>query len=157
MAQLVNDHVFMLNTRKENLIIGAKEVEEIYGVPPSQIIDLLSMTGDASDNVPGLPGIGPKTAVALLKEHGSLDALLAHPEKIAGEKKRVIIEENKDKALLSRRLVTIDLSVEIPQNPSFYALKSPDISKLKAFYSSMNFNTLLKELETTDAEGDRLR
>ncbi|MEI8125352.1 MAG: DNA polymerase I, partial [Parachlamydiaceae bacterium] len=150
MAQLVNDHVFMLNTRKENLIIGAKEVEEIYGVPPSQIIDLLSMTGDASDNVPGLPGIGPKTAVALLKEHGSLDALLAHPEKIAGEKKRVIIEENKDKALLSRRLVTIDLSVEIPQNPSFYALKSPDISKLKAFYSSMNFNTLLKELETTD-------
>ena len=149
MAQLVNHNVFMLNTRKDNLMIGSKEVEEIYGVPPSQIIDWLAMTGDASDNVPGLPGIGPKTAIALLQEFGSLDALLEHPEKLPAGKKRTVIEEYKDKALLSRRLVTIDCSVDIPHDIDFYQLKSPDVARLKAFYSEMNFNSLLKELETT--------
>lgn len=149
MSQLVNDRILMLNTRKDNLIIGPKEVEEIYGAPPSKMIDLLAMTGDTSDNIPGIPGIGPKTASALLQQFGSLDEMLAHPEKIAGDKKREAVVQNADKALLSRQLVTIDLSVKIPHDTDFYKLKSPDIEPLKAFYTDKNFNSLLKELEIT--------
>jgi len=146
LCQLVNDQILMLNTRKDNQISGPAEVEQIYGVLPSQMIDLLAMIGDSSDNVPGLPGIGPKTAASLLKEFGSLDNLLAHPEKIS-EKKRAIIVDNADKALLSRRLVTIDLSVSVPHGDDFYRLKPPQFSLLQSFYSKMNFNSLLKELD----------
>lgn len=147
LGQLVNDRIFMLNTRKDNQVVGAKEVEEIYGVPPGQIIDLLSLIGDASDNVPGVMGIGPKTASALLKQFGSLDQLLANAEQIAGDKKRSAIIENKDKALISRQLVTLDLDVNIPNAEDFYQFKALDLDRLKVFYSSMNFNSLIKELE----------
>lgn len=146
MCQLVNAHIHLLNTRKDNLIIGPAQVEEIHGVPPEQMIDLLAMTGDASDNIPGLPGVGPKTAVALLKQFGSLDNLLAHPEQITSEKRRASILENADKALLSRRLVIIDQYVDIPHEPEFYQLRSHDDTGLKAFYSQMGFHSLLKEL-----------
>lgn len=149
LAQLVNDQIFMLNTRKDNQIIGIKEVKETYGVPPELIIDFLSLTGDTSDNVPGVAGIGPKTASALLQEFGSLDQILASPEKIVGEKKRIAITENREKALLSRRLVTLDPTVNIPQEEEFYHLKTANTDQLKTFYSGMNFNSLIKELETT--------
>lgn len=149
LAQLVNEHVFMLNTRKDNQIIGTKEVEEIYGVPPKQIIDLLSLTGDTSDNIPGVAGIGPKTASALLKEFGSLDELLANTDKINGEKKKLTLIENREKALLSRRLVSLDLNVNIPNADDFYRIKTLELDRLKTFYSGMNFNSLIKELEIT--------
>lgn len=149
LCQLVNNHIRLLNTRKENQIVGPEEVEKLYGVPPSLMIDLLAMIGDASDNVPGIPGIGPKTAAALLKQFGSLDSILTHPQEIAGEKKRAIVIENVDKALLSRRLVTIDLSVNIPHDSHFYKLKNPDIQHLKSFYAKMSFNSLLKEVEVS--------
>lgn len=150
MSQLVDERIFMLNTRKENQIIGIKEVEEIYGAHPTKMIDLLAMTGDTSDNVPGIPGIGPKTASALLQQFGSLDEMLAHPEKITGDKKRDLVIEHAEKARLSRRLVTIDLSVNIPITADYYKLKSPDTHRLKAFYSDKNFNSLIKELETSN-------
>ncbi len=148
MCQIVNDHIFLLNTRKENLIIDAAQVEEIHGVPPSQIIDLLAMTGDASDNIPGLPGIGPKTAVAFLKQFGSLDNLLLHTDQVAGEKKQAAVRDNADKALLSRRLVTLDLAVPIPTTTDFYQLQKPNLNELRSFYTKMNFNSLIKELES---------
>lgn len=145
MCQLVNARIHLLNTRKDNLVIGPAQVEEIHGVPPEKMVDLLAMIGDASDNVPGLPGIGPKTAIALLKQFGSLDNLLAHPEEIASEKRRASILENAGKALLSRRLVEIDQHVDIPHKMNYYQLKSPDQAGLKAFYSQMSFHSLLKE------------
>lgn len=148
LAQLVNERIFMLNTRKENQIIGVKEVEEIYGVLPTQIIDLLSLTGDSSDNIPGVAGIGPKTASTLLKEFGSLDALLANTDKIQGKKQQTLIE-NKDKALLSRQLVSLHLDVNIPNDEDFYRIKTLELDRLKTFYSGMNFNSLIKELEIT--------
>jgi len=152
LCQLVNDNVFILNTHKDNLILGKKEVEEVYGVPPEKIIDLLAIMGDSSDNIPGLPGFGPKTAVSLLKEFGSLDNILAHPEKIPGKKKQETIIQEGDKAKLSRELVILDTEVEIPQTESFYALKESEGSKLKAFYAYMNFNTLVKEFEQEKGE-----
>lgn len=148
MCQLVQDHIVMLNTRKDNLIIGPKEVEEIHGVPPEKMIDLLAMTGDASDNVPGIPGIGPKTAAALLQQFGSLDNLLSRTAEVSGDKKRQAIVENTEKALISRKLVTIDLHVPIPTDTDFYRLKQPDLPHLKNFYSKMNFNSLIKEIDS---------
>lgn len=148
MCQLVSQNIHILNTRKDNLIIGPEQVEEIHGVPPEKMIDLLAMIGDASDNVPGLPGIGPKTAIALLKQFGSLDNLLSHPEDISSEKRRVSIIENADKAILSRQLVQIDLNVTIPTETDYYKIKASNEADLKSFYSQMSFHSLLKELST---------
>ena len=87
-CQLIGDQVFVLNTFKNNLVLDKKGVVENFGVPPNQFIDLLSLAGDSSDNVPGLPGIGLKTGAKLLKDFGSLDNILANPEKVAGAKKQ---------------------------------------------------------------------
>jgi len=146
MAQLVDEHVFILNTHKDNLILDPKLVEETFGVPPHLIIDLLAMIGDASDNVPGVPGIGPKTAISLLQEFGSLDAILNHPDKLAGKKKEVFLK-HADDARLSRALVTLNLAVEFPKDQAFFKIRSPSYDDLKAFYSSMNFNSLIRELQ----------
>lgn len=148
MCQLVNENIFILNSYKDNLILGAKEVEENFGVRPEQIVDFLSITGDASDNIPGLSGFGPKTAAALLKEHGSLEYLLAHPEVVPG-KKREILENEKDNALISRKLVTLKTDVQVPTNESFYRRGHAERHALREFYQKMNFNSLLKELETS--------
>ncbi len=147
MAQLVHNGVKLLNTHKENLILGEKEVEEVYGVPPRQIVDFLSMTGDASDNVPGLPGFGPKTAIALLKEFDTLDNILDNPDKVPGKKKQDTIREDREKALISRQLVTIDTAVEIPHDTAFYLIGEGEYEGLKEFYTEKTFNSLLKELE----------
>ena len=146
MCQLVNDKVFILNTHKENLILGEKEIVENYGVLPSQIVDWLSITGDTSDNIPGLPGFGPKTASSLLQQYGSLDYILEHPETVSGKKREIILEKADD-ARLSRKLVLLNTEVEFPKTPEFFELKSPDFENLRKFYASMNFSSLSKELE----------
>lgn len=146
MYQLVNHHIKILNTYKDNQILGEEEVEQIYGVPPAKMIDLLALTGDTSDNVPGVPGFGPKTAASLLQQFGSLNYILEHPEVLPDKKKDIIIN-NRDKALISQQLVTLDTEVEIPHDNAFYQLKTPNSEKLRTFYANMSFNTLLKELE----------
>jgi DNA polymerase-1 len=146
LAQMVDDHVFLLNTHKENLLLDKEKVEEVYGVNPKQIIDLLSITGDASDNIPGLPGFGAKTAIALLKEFGSLDEILKNPEKVPGKKKQDTLIQEGDKAILSRQLVTINTDVDFPKEADFFLIKQPDRDNLNKFYTKMNFNSLIKEM-----------
>lgn len=147
MCQLVNERIFILNTFKDNLIMGAKEIEEAFGVPPKKIIDFLAITGDTSDNIPGLPGFGPKTAAALLKEFDSLEDILNNPEKVAGKKKQETIIQEREKAILSRRLVTVMTDVAIPDEENFYLLGPLNKESLKEFYASKNFNSLIKELD----------
>jgi DNA polymerase I len=147
-CQLVSDKIFILNTHKDNLILNAQEVEKIYGVPPHKMIDYLAILGDSSDNIPGLPGFGPKTAAELLKSFDSLDYILEHPTEVPGLKKQEVLIKEKQLALLSRKLVTIDLQVEIPKENEFYLLKNPTKQSLKEFYKKMNFNQLIKELES---------
>jgi DNA polymerase-1 len=149
MLQVVDSHIHILNTHKDNLISGPKEVEKNFGVTPSQIVDLLAIVGDTSDNVPGIPGFGPKTAAALLKQFGSLEYILDHPEELP-EKKREVIIQNRDNARISRRLVTLDTHVHIPHQVDYYSLKPADAAKLKAFFLSMNFNSLIKEIESPE-------
>lgn len=147
MCQLVNNKIFILNTHKENLILNPEGVEKQFGVPPQKMIDYLAIVGDASDNVPGLPGFGPKTACELLQKLGSLDYILAHPQEVPGTKKQETIVQFRDQALLSRQLVTIDLSVEFPKETDFFLLKQPDLENLKSFYMDLNLASLVKELE----------
>lgn len=155
MCQLVNDKVLMLNTFKDNSIMGPKEVEKQFGIPPHLMIDFLSMTGDASDNVPGLPGFGPKTAAELLNKFGSLDYILDHPTEVPGSKKQEAIIQNRGKALISRDLVTIDTSVPFPKENDFFKLASPDVPALKEFYAQLDFSSLTKELDQLESKEKR--
>lgn len=155
LSQLVGDHVFLLNVHKEMLKMDREKVKEVYGVYPEQIVDLLALMGDASDNIPGVEGVGPKTAVTLLQEFGTLEQLLAHTHNLS-EKRRALIETGKENALLSRELATIHVGVEIPTDLDFYRLKEPDLEKLKEFYHEMRFMSLLKELHLPEPKSGPL-
>jgi DNA polymerase-1 len=148
MCQLVNDKILVLNTHKENQFLTPKEVEQQFGIPPHQMVDFLAMTGDASDNIPGLPGFGPKTAAKLLQSFGTLDYLLDHPMEIPGKKQQEVLLQEREKALLSRRLVMIDTDVPIPTDPTFYKKTEPSFASLKEFLASMNFSSLIREMES---------
>lgn len=147
MAQLVTDRILLLNTHKENLISGPKEVEQIYGVSPEKMIDFLAIIGDSSDNIPGFSGFGPKTACALLNEFGTLENIFNHVDKLP-VKKREIVEREKQQVLLSQKLVTVNTAVDFPKDPDFFKIKTPDIVKLKEFYQNMSFHSLIRELES---------
>lgn len=147
-CQLVDNRIVILNTHKDNQIIDVKEVENIYGISPKQMTDYLAIIGDTSDNVPGIPGIGPKTATELLRNFGTLEYILEHPNEIPGAKKQEAIVNSNGIALLSKQLVALDLNVEVPKQFEFYSLTDPNIQALKTFYQEMNFNSLLKELES---------
>lgn len=155
LCQLVSDHTFVLNVHKNNLLMDRDEVKKKFDVFPEQIIDYLAMMGDASDNIPGLPGIGPKTAAALLNEFDSLDNTFANTDKIKG-KKREVFEEGNDIAILSRKLATIQLDIPFPKEDEFFRLKEPALEKIKAFYQEMHFLTLLKELQIPEQKSGEL-
>jgi len=158
LMQLINKDIFMLQPHKENLLVDAEKVKELFGVRPDQMLDLLAMMGDASDNIPGLEGFGPKTAAALLQEFGTLDNILAHPERVKGEKKQETLQTQKHVALMSRELATLDTRIEIPQTVEAYRLKEPDRHKLIDFFHQMKFNTLIRELGTpVEKEGEGKR
>ena len=155
MCQMVGEKIFILNSFKENQILGAMEVQQQFGVAPSQMIDFLAMTGDASDNVPGLTGFGPKTAADLLRQFNTLDYILEHPTEISGKKKQETLLQEREKVLLSRRLVTINTEVLFPKEEEFFKLTNPPLEPLREFYSYMNFSSLLRELEVNAAPGQK--
>lgn len=154
LCQLIDDKIFMIQLHKDNLVVDKKKVEEIYGITPQQMIDYLAIVGDASDNIPGLEGFGPKTAASLLQEFGTLDAILSHPEKVSGAKKQETIRQGKEIALLSRRLATIHRQVDFPKDETFFQIKAPQMEPLREFYQEMNFLSLLKEMEVKGAKTD---
>ncbi len=147
MCQLVTDRIFILNSFKDNKISGPQDVEQQFGVTPRQMIDFLAITGDASDNVPGLSGFGPKTAADLLKQFGTLDYILEHPAEVPGRKKQETLVQEREKVLLSRFLVTINIQVPFTKEEAFFKLGQPALTPLREFYNYMNFSTLLRELE----------
>jgi len=155
LTQIVTDQILILNSFKENAILGPREVEEQYGVFPHQMIDFLAITGDASDNIPGLSGFGPKTAADLLKKFGTLDYILSHPMDIPGKKKQETLVAEKEKVLLGRRLVTIDTTIPFPKEISFFAIQTPFYERLREFYTYMNFSSLLREIEIHRKEEEK--
>lgn len=156
LCQLVSDHVFILNTHKNNLILDKQKVKEIFDVRPDQIVDLLAMMGDSADNIPGIPGFGPKTATKLLHEYGSLKELLDKVDTLENKKKQETIKTHREIALLSQQLASLNFNVPIPQDKQFFAVKSPKEEELIAFYKEMGFNALLKDLKPSTAQAPSL-
>ncbi len=156
MAQLVNDHVMLINTMTDTLLDDAGVVEK-YGVRPEQMIDLLSLMGDSSDNIPGLPKVGEKTALAMLQGMDSIDAMLADPEQVATLEFRGAktmpdkLREHKDILLLSRDLATIKLDVALAFHPDELMITEPDDDALLALYQQCEFRRWLAELKAHGA------
>ena len=147
-GQLVTNHVFMYRPRHTGgfELMGPKEVCEKYGLQhQDQVIDLLGLMGDASDNIPGCKGVGEKTAVALLQQFGSIDNMLAHTDEIKGAL-RTKVETQVDDIKFSRFLATIRTDVPIALDEQQLAKKEPNIEALSALYRELEFNTLLKKL-----------
>ncbi|MCP4706566.1 MAG: DNA polymerase I, partial [candidate division Zixibacteria bacterium] len=148
MFQLVSDRVKIHNpgnAKKPTEKLDAEGVEKKFGVPPHKVIDKLALMGDASDHVPGIPGIGPKTALNLLDEFGSFDNILDSANKIKAKGTRKKVEENKDKALISRKLVTIDRNVSMPNSIESLKIEKPDFEKAKKLFMELEFRGLLDE------------
>ena len=147
-GQLVSDHIFMYRPRHTGgfELMGPKEVCDKYGLQnQSQVIDLLGLMGDASDNIPGCKGVGEKTAVALLQQFGSIDTMLAHTDEIKGAL-RTKVESQTEEIKFSRFLATIRTDVPIALDETLLAKKEPDIEALSALYRELEFNTLLRKL-----------
>src|SRR4030081_286012 len=145
LMQLVNDCVTMYDTMKDRRT-GPGEVIEKFGVPPEKVIEVQSLIGDSTDNVPGVPGIGVKTAAQLITEYGDLETLLARAGEIKQEKRRQSLIDNADKARLSKRLVTLDQNVALDVPVGDLAVHDPDYKKLVAFLKAMEFNTLTRRV-----------
>ncbi|MBI0004479.1 DNA polymerase I [Bartonella sp. M0177] len=152
LMQLVNQQVGMYDGMKDRPI-GIKEVIEKWGVPPEKMIDLQSLTGDSTDNVPGVPGIGPKTAAQLLDEFGDLDTLLAHAGDIKQQKRRENIIEFADQARLARQLVTLKTDVPLETGLDGLLLEPTDGPRLIGFLKAMEFNSLTRRVaEATNCD-----
>ncbi len=146
LMQLVGGSVRMLDPMK-NRLIGVDEVIEKFGVSPAQVVDVQALAGDASDNVPGVPGIGIKTAAELIQTYGTLENLLAHASEIKQNKRRETLLTHSENALLSKRLVSLDDKVQMDETLESFAVKPFRLEKALAFLKEQSFNALIHRLE----------
>ena len=151
LAQLVDDRIKLVRPAGRGSsggveVLDVDGVRERFGVDPNQIIDYLSLIGDTSDNVPGVPSIGPKTAVKLLSQFGSLDELISHVDELRNARTRDKLREHTQDALLARRLVTLDPKIDVGDVPDDYALGQVDGDALSGLLTALNFNSVLKDL-----------
>jgi DNA polymerase I len=146
MLQLVNDRVLVLNPPKDNLICDAAKVEEILGVPPSRVIDVMALRGDSVDNIPGAPGIGDKGSVDLIQRFGSVEAAMDRAAEVEKKTYRESLQNNRENILLSKQLVTIDCNVPVELNVDAMKVGAPDLEALRSLFTELEFTSLLKEL-----------
>ena len=155
MLQLVNDRVLVLNPPKDNLICDSQKVEEILGVPPERVVDVMALRGDTIDNIPGAPGIGDKGSVELIRRFGTVEQALDHAAEIEKKSYRESLENNRDIVLFSKRMAAIDCNVPVELNPEAMRAGAPDVEALRALFTELEFTSLLKELlpvvEVTEA------
>jgi DNA polymerase-1 len=148
-AQLVSDTVFMFKPSRggnESVKWGVDEVRSEFSVErPAQVIDILALMGDAVDNIPGAPGVGPKTAMKLISEYGSVEGVINNSENLKGRLKE-IIENNKEKIELSKKLATIELNVPVELKEDELILETPDHEKLKELFNELEFRTIAAEV-----------
>jgi DNA polymerase-1 len=155
MLQLVDGKVCVLNPPKDNMICDPTKVEELLGVRPAQVIDLMALRGDAVDNVPGAPGIGDKGSVELIQQFGTLDALLARAEEVQKKTYRESLQQNREMILLSKELVTIDCNVPVAFEPEAMRAQEPDVAAARELFGELEFTTLQKEfLSAGEAVGE---
>ena len=152
LMQLVGGRVVLLDGMKERRY-DEKEVEERFGVPPSQLLDLRALAGDASDNIPGVKGIGAKGAAELIREWGDLESLLAHAAEVASKRAREALLGQMEQARLSKRLATLRSDVPLPLELEAAARQEPDCRALRALFERLGFSRLLAELGSEGASG----
>lgn len=146
MMQLVGEHICILNPTKDNLICDAGKVEEILGVRPEQVVDVMALRGDAIDNIPGAPGIGDKGSVELIKQFGSVEAAIDRADEVKKKTYRESLQNNRATILFSKEMVTIDRNVPVPLRLEEMLVREPDIELCRALFHELEFTTLLKEM-----------
>jgi DNA polymerase I len=146
MMQLVNDDVLILNPPKDNLICDAAKVEEILGVPPERVIDIMALRGDSVDNIPGAPGIGDKGSVEIIKRFGTVEEALDRANEVEKKTYRESLQNNRDTILFSKSMATIDTNVPVDLNVEAMQAGQPDLDLLRQLFSELEFTSLLKEL-----------
>lgn len=146
LCQLVSDKTTILHPHKAGFFYTRESVQEKFGVGSDQIVDYLSLVGDSSDNIPGLRGVGPKTAAAWLGQWGSLSAILENKEAVAAGKKTTLLEESAERLRLNQKLVSLRTDIDFPKEPAFFHREDPQIAKLAAFYKRFGLRTLAQNL-----------
>jgi len=156
MLQLVTDKVLVLNPPKDNLIADAAKVEEILGVPPERVVDVMALRGDSIDNIPGAPGIGDKGSVELIKRFGTVEQALDRAAEVEKKTYRESLLNNREIVLFSKRMATIDCNVPVELDLNAMKVGEPDIATLRQLFADLEFTSLLKELlpvvEVTEAQ-----
>ncbi|MGD8862759.1 MAG: DNA polymerase I [Myxococcales bacterium] len=145
LMQLLGDDVTMYDTAREK-VYGPPEAEKKLGVPPPQVRDYLALVGDSSDNVPGVPSVGPKTATQLLAEYGDLDGIYEHLGDIKRKAVKKKLEDFRDQAYLSRDLVTLEDDVDVAVDADELAFPEPDVGRLRSLFTELGFTRLLAQL-----------
>ncbi len=149
--QLVNERVCVLDPMKEKRF-GVEEVVERFGVPPEQVVEVMGLAGDATDNIPGVPGIGEKTAAGLIRTYGSIESVLAHVNEVRQKKLKENLAAYGDQARLSRRLATLHTDIPVSLSLEDLSLRAPDVNRLREIFKDLEFNKLIRDL----SEGDIL-
>ncbi len=161
MMQLVNDKVQILNPPKDNLICDAAKVEEILGVPPERVIDVMALRGDSIDNIPGAPGIGDKGSVEIIKRFGTVEQALERAAEVERKTYRESLLNNRETILFSKSMATIDTNVPVDLDVEAMHAGEPDVNALRALFTELEFTSLLKELlpvvEVTEARYDEAK
>ncbi|MDD5174352.1 MAG: DNA polymerase I, partial [Candidatus Omnitrophica bacterium] len=147
--QLVNSHIKVYSTHKEGLVYDERKIKEIYGVGPDKMTDIMALMGDATDNIPGVKGIGEKSAIELIGEFGSLEGLYKNIDKVKSDAKKRILAEGMESAYLSKELATVDVNVPIDVDFKELEMKEPDQARLLELYKELEFKSLLKDLTPT--------
>ncbi|HKN25727.1 MAG TPA: DNA polymerase I [Candidatus Acidoferrum sp.] len=155
MMQLVTPGVRILRTAsggpKADTIVDAKRVEEILGVPPEKVIDLMALLGDTIDNIPGAKGIGEKGATELIQKYGTVENALAHADEVPNKRYREALQQQKEQVLMSKQLAAIETEVPVELNLDKLKVCAPDQAALMALYRELGFNSLLKEMLASGA------
>jgi DNA polymerase-1 len=150
MMQLVTPTVKILNPQKDNLILDPAKVVEVLGVPPEKVVDVMALRGDAVDNIPGVPGVGDVTSVKLVVEFGSVEAVLDHAAEVKG-KIGESLQQNRDAALLSKELVTIDSHVPLALDLSAMETQPPDLEACRELFTELEFTSMLRDLAPSES------
>jgi DNA polymerase-1 len=146
MMQLVSRQVKILNPQKDNLILDPAKVTETLGVPPEKVVDVMALRGDSVDNIPGAPGIGDKGSVELIREFGTVEAVLDRAAEVKRKAYRESLEQNRETVLLSKDLVTIDCHVPLELDLSAMETQPPDIEACRALFTELEFTSMLRDL-----------
>jgi len=149
--QLLGPRVMVWDNKKDSYVT-AESLEKETGIKPSQVIEMMALSGDSTDNVPGIPGIGPKTALTLIQRYGTVEGVYEHVDEISGEKTRENVKAHRADALLSRDLVTIDTDVPLEADFERLRLQAPDRAALSDLFRRLDFRSMLQSLAETSAE-----